>query len=115
LNVDSGNYEGYVEAPFYEYSYSENGRTVNVHLLYSMLGLTHNGGILLCFPVETGYAVLRMDSGGHGQRRGFIELEPGEDRFNSFYLSPDGILSALLADEWKVRAVWWRMDRFMGD
>jgi len=115
LNVDSGNYESYVEAPFYEYTYSENGRTTNVRLLYSMLGLTRNGGILLYFPVENGYAVLRMDSSGHGQRRGFIEMEADEARFNSFHLSPEGILSALLADEWKVRAVWWRMDKFMGD
>jgi hypothetical protein len=114
LNVDTGNYESYVEAPFYEYSYPENGRISTVRLLYSMLGLTRNGGILLYFPIETGYAILRMDSSGHGQRRSFIELEPGEARFNSFYLSPEGILSALLADEWKVRAVWWRMDRFMG-
>jgi len=113
LNVDTGNYESHIEAPFYEFSYPENGRTVNVRLLYSMLGLTRNGGILLYFPIETGYAVLRMDSSGHGQRRGFIELDPGEARFNSFHLSPEGILSALLADEWKVRAVWWRMDRFM--
>jgi hypothetical protein len=113
FNIDSGNYENYAEAPFYEYSYPENGRTATVRLLYSMLGLTRNGGILLYFPVETGYAVLRMDSSGHGQRRGFIGLEPGEARFNSFHLSPEGILSALLADEWKVRAAWWRMDRFM--
>jgi len=115
LNVDNGKYENHVEAPLYEYSYSENGRTSNIRLLYSMLGLAHNGWILLYFPIETGYAVLRMDSSGHGQRRGFIKLEAGEARFNSFHLSPEGILSALLADEWKVRAVWWRMDRFMGD
>jgi hypothetical protein len=115
LNVDTGNYESYVEAPFFEYSYPENGRPATVRLLYSMLGLVRNGGILLYFPVETGYAVLRMDSSGHGRRRGFIELEPGEARFNSFHLSPEGILSALLADDWKVRVVWWRMDRFMGE
>jgi hypothetical protein len=115
LNVDTGNYESHIEAPFYEFSYSENGRATTIRLLYSMLGLTRNGGILLYFPIETGYAVLRMDSSGHGQRRGFIELEAGEARFNSFHLSPEGILSALLADEWKVRAVWWRMDRFMAD
>jgi hypothetical protein len=114
LNVDNGKYESYVEAPFYEYSYTENGRITNVRLLYSMLGLTHNGGILLYFPVENGYAVLRMDSNGRGQRRGLIRLDPGEARFNSFHLSPEGILSALLVDEWKARVVWWRMDRFMG-
>jgi len=114
LNVDGGNYESYAEAPLYEYSYIENGRTAYMRLFYSMLGLVNNGEILLYFPVEKGYAVLRMDSNGSGQRRGFIELEAGEARFNNFHLSPEGILSALLADEWKVKVVWWRMDRFMG-
>ena len=115
LNVEKGVYESFVEAPFYEYSYSENGRTTYVRLLYSMLGLVRGGGILLYFPNETGYAVLRMDADGHGQRRGLIKVSPEELQFNNFHLSPEGILSALLVDEWKIHVVWWRMDKFMRD
>jgi hypothetical protein len=113
LNVEKGVYESSVEAPFYEYSFSENGRTNYMRLLYSMLGLVRGGGILLYFPIETGYAVLYMDSEGHGQRRGFINVNPEELRFNNFHLSPEGILSALLVDEWKINVVWWRLDRFL--
>lgn len=80
-----------------------------------MLGLVQGGGILLYFPVEDGYTLLRMDSRGHGQRRGFIQVDPGELHFHDFYLSPEGILSALLADEWKIKVAWWRMDKFMKD
>jgi hypothetical protein len=115
LDVEKGSYESYVEAPFYEYRFSENNRTVHVNLLYSMLGLVQGGGILLYFPVEDGYTLLRMDSRGHGQRRGFIQVDPGELHFHDFYLSPEGILSALLADEWKIKVAWWRMDKFMKD
>jgi len=115
LDVEKGVYENSVEVPFYEYSFSENGRTTNVRLLYSMLGLVRGGGMLLHFPIETGYAVLRMDSTGHGQRRGFINVNPDELWFNHFHLSPEGILSALLVDDWKIQIVWWRMDRFMRD
>jgi hypothetical protein len=115
LDVEKGVYENSVEAPFYEYSFSENGRTSYGRLLYSMLGLVRGGGILLYFPIETGYSVLRMDSDGHGQRRGFINVNPDELCFNNFHLSPEGILSALLVDEWKINVVWWRLDRFMKD
>ena len=113
LNVEKGVYESSVEVPFYEYSFSEKGKTTYIHLLYSMLGLLRDGGILLYFPNETGYAVLRMSSDGHGQRRGFINIAPDELKFNNFHLSPDGILSALLVDDWKINVVWWRMDKFL--
>jgi hypothetical protein len=115
LNVEKGIYERYIEVPFYEYSFSENGRTVYIRLLYSMLGLVRDEGILLYFPVDNGYAILRMDWEGHGQRRGIININPDELKFNNFHLSPDGILSALLVDDWKINVVWWRMDKFMGD
>jgi hypothetical protein len=115
LNVEKGIYESSVEVPFYETSVSANGRTEELRLLYSMLGLVRGGGILLYFPIETGYAVLRMDSTGRGQRRGLIKVDPGELRFNGFHLSPEGILSALLADDWKIKVAWWRMDKFMRD
>jgi hypothetical protein len=113
LNVEKGIYENSVEVPFYEYHYSERGRTTYIRLLYSMMGLVRDGGILLYFPNEDGYAILRMGSDGHGQRRGFINIDPSEIRFNNFHLSPDGILSAILVDDWKANVVWWRMDRFM--
>jgi hypothetical protein len=111
LNVEDGSYEHSLEVPFYEYSYSERGKTVTERLLYSMMGLVRDGGILLYFPIETGYTILRMDSNGHGQRRGTIDIDPDELRFNVFHLSPEGILSALLTDEWQIKVVWWRMDK----
>ncbi|MDR0456406.1 MAG: hypothetical protein LBH20_06965, partial [Treponema sp.] len=115
LDVEKGAYERFVEAPFYEYSFSENGKTVYARLLYSMLGIIRGGGILLHFPVEGGYAVLLMDSDSNRQRRSFIKVEPEELRFNDFHLSPEGILSALLVDDWKINVVWWRMDKFLRD
>jgi hypothetical protein len=115
LNVEEGIYESFVDVPFYEYRLSEMGRTTNVRLLYSMLGLVRGGGILLYFPIETGYTILRMDSSGQRHQRAFIDIDPNELWFNNFHLSSEGILSALLADEAGVRVAWWRMDKFMGD
>ena len=115
LNVEKGTYEKSVEVPLYEHTVSEKGRTVSSRLPYSMLGLVRGGGVLFLFPAENGYAVLRMDENGHRQRRAFIKVAPEELKFNDFYLSPEGILSALLVDDWKIHVVWWRLDRFMKD
>jgi len=101
-----------IEIPFYEYGRIERGRRASAPLLYSMLGLTQGGRILLYFPVESGYEVLMMYPDKR-QRRGFIKVDPDELLFNDFYLSPEGILCALLADEWKANLVWWRMDMLL--
>ena len=115
LNAETGEFEGFVEIPFFELTHTERGRTEQINLLYSMMGVVRGGAMLFYFPVENGYALLRIDSSGHGLRRGFIEVEPERLVFNSFHLSPEGILSALLADEWTTTVAWWRMERFMRD
>jgi len=113
LNIETGEYEGFAEVPFFESTHTERGRTVQTNLLYSMLGVVRDGGMLFYFPVDNGYAILRMDTSGYGQRRGFIEIDPTKLVFNTFHLSPEGILSAMLADEWTATVAWWRMERFM--
>ena len=111
--MEEGVYESFVEVPFFEQRYTEMGRTIIVNLLYSMTGVMREGGILLHFPTEEGYALLRMDSRGYGQRRGLITINPDELRFNIFHLSSEGILCALLADDWRIKVAWWRLDRFL--
>jgi hypothetical protein len=54
--------------------------------------------------------ILGSDSGSE-QRQGIIQVNSNELQFNTFSLSQEGILSALLADEWNVIVVWWRTDR----
>jgi hypothetical protein len=113
LNVEDGSYVGSMEAPFYEYSFSEKGRTVNTRMLYSMLGLVRDGKVLLYFPVETGYSILLLDTVSKEQRRAYFTVDNSELQFNDFHLSAEGILSALLVNDWQIKLVWWRMDSFI--
>jgi hypothetical protein len=115
LNVEDGSYVDSVEVPLYEYPFTENGRTVTARMLYSMMGILRNGRVFLYFPIETGYSLLFMDTGSRAQRRGYIRVDNNELQFNDFHLSTEGILSALLVDEWKVKLVWWRTDKFIGE
>jgi hypothetical protein len=115
LNVEDGSYPSFLEVPLFENPLTENGRTVTVRMLYSMMGVLRNGRIFLSFPVETGYSLLFLDTNTREQRRGYIAVDAGELQFNEFHLSAEGVLSALLVDNWQVKLVWWRTDSFIGE
>ncbi|MDR2305360.1 MAG: hypothetical protein LBE10_12355 [Treponema sp.] len=112
MNVEDGAWLDTIEVPFYEYSYTENERKNSVKMIYSLLGAAGNGRIFCLLPLDSGYSVLILGSdAGSEQRQGIIQVNSSELQFNAFSLSREGILSALLADEWNVKVVWWRTDR----
>jgi hypothetical protein len=116
MNAEDGVWERYVELPFFEYSFTEQNQRSISRMPYSLLGIIRNERVFLSFPVEGGYSVLVMslESGAAGeQRRGFIGVDNRELQFNVFDLSADGILSGLLVDDWQVKLVWWRTDKFL--
>ena len=115
MNAENGVWEekNIIEIPFYEYTYTERNRRVTTRVFYSMMGVIRDGKIFLSFPVENGYSLLLLSSGGEQQQR-LIEVGNDELQFNIFNLSMDGILSGLLVDEWQVKLVWWRTDRLSG-
>jgi len=113
LNVEDGSYVHFTELPLYEII--ENGQQTNIEVSYSILGAARDGKVLLYFPVETGYSLLFINLGTREQRRGYIQFSVDELQYNDFFLSNEGILSAMLADNYNVKFVWWRTDRFMGE
>jgi len=113
LNVEDGSYVSSVEIPLLELN--EGGRSGNIKVIYTVLGAARNGKVLLYFPVETGYSLLFVDTNTREQRRGFIQFSMDEIRYSDFFLSSEGILSAMLAGSFNVKFVWWRTDRFMGE
>jgi len=113
LNIEDGSYTGSVEIPLLEIT--EGGRSSSIKVFYSLLGVTRNGKALLYFPQDTGYSILYINTHTREQRRGNILFSYDEIRYNDFYLSAEGILSAMLADNYNVKLVWWRTDRFIGE
>ncbi|MDR1899918.1 MAG: hypothetical protein LBQ55_07925 [Treponema sp.] len=118
MDVEDGSYaENAIEAPLAEYSFNENGKTTTVKVLYSMLGVIRDGKVFLYYPIDTGYSILILDSdpsSGGWQRQCLIAVDNEELQFNTFDLSSEGILSALLVNNWEVKLVWWRTDKFIG-
>ena len=111
LNVEDGSYLSSSEIPLFELY--ESGRAGNIKVFYIMLGAAQNGKTLLYFPVDNGYSLLYADTNSREQRRGLIQFANHELRYNDFYLSAEGILCAMLADNYNVKLVWWRTDSFM--
>jgi hypothetical protein len=117
MDVENGSYTGRIEVPFLEYTFNENGRKVSARVLYSMLGAIREGGVFLSFPVETGYSILILNAdstAGGGHRQGTIRVDRDELQLNTFDLSADGILSALLVSNYEAKLVWWRTDKILG-
>ena len=118
MNAENGLWEKHLEVPFFEYTYTEQNRRTTVRMLYSLLGVMKNGRMFFSFPVEGGYSILVMSSqtGTSGeQQQCFIRVENSELHFNAFDLSAEGILSGLLVNDYQVKLVWWRTDKFLGE
>jgi hypothetical protein len=82
-------------------------------MFYSLLGVIRNEQVFLQIPVENGYSLLILIPETQEQRQGFIQVFDDELQFNTFDLSADGILSALLVGNWDIKLVWWRTDKFI--
>ena len=117
MNAEDGTWEKHIDLPFFEYTFTEQNRRTTSRMPYSLLGVINNGRVFLFFPVEGGYSILVIptESGTSGEQHlGFIRVDESELQFNVLDLSADGILSGLLADNYQVKLVWWRTDKFLG-
>jgi len=112
LNVEDGTYTGSVEIPLYEIV--ESGKLTGIKVFYSVLGAARNGQVLFYFPVETGNSLLFVDTNSRELRKGYIQFSMDELQYNDFFLSVDGILTAMLADNFNVKFVCWRTDKLIG-
>jgi hypothetical protein len=115
LNVEDGQYIANVKLPFFETSVTENRQSENVRLLYSLLGVLKNGKVLLYSPSEEGYSVMFFNTISQERLRAFIKIDSSALQLNIFDLSAEGLLSAMLVNDFKLTMAWWRTDKFIGE
>jgi hypothetical protein len=141
MDLISGSYVDCFEVPFLEQMALINGRNETQWMLYSMMGIARGGRVFLSLPVDEGYSILILRrQGGSGplrppanpgasaggpqtravipsasleQRYGHIKVDRDELYLNSFDLSEDGIISAILVSDYEARIVWWRTDKIV--
>lgn len=113
MNVEDGSYLNNVTIP--PYDQMQQNQKEKVELVYSVLGVSRGNKVFLSIPDTGGYNLLVLDMETKDQKRGFIRIDPDELAFNTFYLSEEGILSALLATDYEAKVVWWRTEKFTGE
>ncbi|MDR3301774.1 MAG: hypothetical protein LBT01_04490 [Spirochaetaceae bacterium] len=116
VDLENGDYLGSVEIPFFESVHIENTKRVTENLIYSMFGAMRAGKLFFYSPLEDGFSILVLDiHNPNKQRRGIIKVNPDELQFFTFTISAEGVLSALLADNYRAKLVWWRTDKLAND
>lgn len=113
MNVEDGTYLNSVEIP--PFDQIQPNQKEKIELVYSVIGVSRGGKVFLSIPITNGYNLLVLDLESKDQKRGFIQVNSDELAFNTFSLSEDGILSALLATDYEAKVVWWRTEIFTGD
>ena len=114
FDIASKQYEHPFEIAPYETSETTGSSTVYFKKVYNLLGVSQQNWCFLFVPDTEGYILKIIDlrTGKMYTRKLLVAAE--ELLYNAFSLSPDGILSALLAGNDSASLVWWRTNEIIG-
>lgn len=115
FSVDSGKYEEKIDIPSYEGSDKDLAGTLSFKKPYEFLGTTSSGWLFFTTPQNGGYALEIVDTRSRRIFKRTLSIKDDELAYNALMLSPDGILSALLATPFEASMVWWRTDAVIGE
>lgn len=115
LDLESGSYEDRVDLPVFTGVDSDNLGTETYKKPYELLGVSSSGWIFLSTPTAQGYALEILDSRSRRILKKTLAVNSDELSYNALSLSPDGIISALIATNFEASVVWWRTDTLIGE
>ncbi len=116
LELDSGEYQGYVDIP--RNTASVTGSNVfdreTVEYLYQFVGTAPGNHLYLLSREEDEQTqLLIMNTSGRVVKRRNLHIEDDRVVYKTVSVSPTGILTALLGFEERVDLMWWRSDRLL--
>lgn len=82
---------------------------------YSLIGVRKGYQFFVSLGSDNDYVLLIRDREGRFQEEQILSLDEGGIIDNRFYLSGEGILSAMVFREDRADILWWRTDRLLGD
>ncbi len=94
-------------------AYGNTKSTVyNADTVYQMLGCDSGGRLYFIVHLKMNvFQLLILSGNGTVLSVSDLKMDDSQISYSSFYLSANGLLSALLAKEKKVDIVWWRSDK----
>lgn len=115
MDIATGEFVKHVDIPLFEAFETQNGRRSSSERIYSFLGVARDGKLFFFSPDSGGYSIFMLELSSNVRKRGFIRVDDNELIYNTFHISGNGILSALLVSEFEASFVWWRTDRLIGE
>lgn len=110
LNVATGIFEDPLIIPPYEDVETEGYTKTVYKLAYDFLGITDSGWFFFTIGDATGYSVLLVQPNGQKILSRHLDINPEDTLYQSFSLSHDGIISALIVKNEEAKVCWWRTD-----
>ena len=102
-----------IELPFYEDNEIKNGDVIKTKRIYELIGMTEDGKCFLITPKNDVFALAIFDTKNNKTYKYDIVV-PLKIIYSNFYVSSDGILCGLFADEEKVRVSMWLPNILIG-
>ncbi len=115
LSATKGTYEDRLELSAYTGTDRDTLGTQDYKKPFEFVGITSGGWIFLSSPIPEGYAFQILDRRSRRIYSRTLTVRKDELSYNALSLSRDGILSALLANDYDASVVWWRTDEVVGD
>lgn len=101
-----------IELPFYEDNEMRDGSIVKTKRIYELIGMTEDGKCFLTTPKNEIFALAIFDTKNNKTYKHNLVV-PLKTIYSTFYVSNDGILSSLFADDEKVRVSMWQSNRLI--
>ncbi|MGP1416030.1 MAG: LIC_12708 family protein [Treponema sp.] len=95
-----------VELPFYEDNEIRNGDVIKTKRIYEFIGMTEDGKCFLITPKNEIFALAIFDTKDNRTYKHNL-IVPLKTIYSNFYVSNDGMLCALFADENEVKVSMW--------
>ena len=116
LSLLTGRYEGYIEVPQNGIRIEKIG-TQEVEVpapSFELLGVNSEGAFFLLRREEANlFQLLILNEKGEEVARRSLVMEDSELFYKEVRLSAEGIIYALLGEEYQAQIVWWRSDRLL--
>ena len=110
LDINTGVYGEPLEIPAYEQEVADGFSRLVYHLSYDFLGVTESGWLFFIIADENEYSIQMIQENGGRILHRHLEVDHRDTLYHSISLSPEGIISMLVAEEEKAKVVWWRTD-----
>lgn len=110
LDINTGVYGEPLTIPPYEQEVTDGFSRLVYNLAYNFLGVTDSGWLFFIIADENGYSIQMMQENGDRVLRRHLDMEHSSTLYHTMSLSPEGIISMLLAQEDEAKVLWWRTD-----